>query len=117
MPSNEGGVPYSLLGGLFSKDDLSRLFSGRLNRKEAGERKKLVMDYLEIMSTVPRTAALGVLRAKFPETLGCNCSSDSRSTNILSRVFDTKLSQKSNGPTGNPTTSSPLCFISASLNE
>ena len=39
-----GGAPvrqpstYSLLGGHFTKDDLSRLFSGRLNTKQATER-------------------------------------------------------------------------------
>ena len=71
-----GGVPvrqpstYSLLGGLFSKEDLSSLFPGRLNKKEADERKKLALALLDIMATIPRgpvrTAKIGMLREEFP---------------------------------------------------
>jgi len=61
---------YSLLGGLFSKEDLSSLFPGRLNKKESDERKKLAMALLDIMATIPRghvrTAKIGQLREQFP---------------------------------------------------
>jgi hypothetical protein len=61
---------YTLLGGHFSKDDLSRLFPGRLNQAQAEERKKLAMTFLDVMSKTPRgylrTAELGILRESFP---------------------------------------------------
>jgi len=61
---------YSLLGGYFSKEDLSSLFSGRLNQQEAEERQKLAMKLLDIMTTIPRgqvqKAELAQLREKFP---------------------------------------------------
>jgi hypothetical protein len=61
---------YSLLGGHFTKEDLSSLFCGRLNQVEAQERKKLAMTFLDIISKFPRghlrTAELGVLRESFP---------------------------------------------------
>ena len=73
-----GGAPvrqpstYSLLGGHFTKDDLSRLFSGRLNTKQATERKELAMKYLDIMK-LPRghirTTQLGILRDSFPDAV------------------------------------------------
>jgi hypothetical protein len=73
-----GGVPvrqpstYSLVGGHFTKDDLSRLFSGRLNKKQTAERKELAMKYLDIMK-LPRghirTAQLGILRESFPDAV------------------------------------------------
>ncbi len=71
-----GGTPqrqpqtYDLLGKIFTKDDLARLFSGRLNTTESERRKKLAMEYLDIISTIPRgairTAELGMLRERFP---------------------------------------------------
>jgi hypothetical protein len=74
-----GGTPrsqpqtYDLLGKVFTKDDLARLFSGRLNQTEARERKKLAMEYLDIINTIPRcqirTAKLGVLRESFLKQL------------------------------------------------
>ena len=61
---------YSLLGGHFTKEDLSCLFPGRLNQTQADERKKLAMTYLDIMAKFPRghqrAAELGVLRESFP---------------------------------------------------
>ncbi len=61
---------YSLLGGHFTKEDLSCLFPGRLNQAQAVERKKLAMKYLDIVSKIPRghvrTAELGMLRETFP---------------------------------------------------
>ena len=61
---------YSLLGGHFLKEDLSCLFSGRLNHSQAEERKQLAMKFLDIVQKVPRgherTAALGMLRESFP---------------------------------------------------
>ncbi len=55
-----GGTPrsqpqtYDLLGKIFTKDDLARLFSGRLSKKEGEKRKELVIEYLDIISTIPR---------------------------------------------------------------
>ena len=61
---------YNLLGGHFSKDDLSRLFPGKLNQKESDERKQLAMKFLDIITKIPRghirTAELGMLREQFP---------------------------------------------------
>jgi hypothetical protein len=61
---------FSLLGGHFTKEDLSCLFSGRLNQTQAQERKKLAMKFLDIMQKVPRgplrAAELGLLRDSFP---------------------------------------------------
>ena len=72
-----GGVParqpatYSLLGEIFSKDDVARLFPGYLSLKESDKRKKLAMEYLDIINEIPRgavrTAHLGVLRERFPD--------------------------------------------------
>ena len=45
---------YSLLGEIFSKDDLSKLFPGKLSAKEAQKRKKLAMEYLNIINEIPR---------------------------------------------------------------
>jgi hypothetical protein len=71
-----GGSPttqpatYGLLNGIFSKNDLSSLFAGRLNQTEAEARKKLAMKYLDILEEVPRgqqrTSELGMLRESFP---------------------------------------------------
>ena len=61
---------YSLLGGHFTKEDLSSLFPGRMNQVQAEERKKLAMKYLDIVGKVPRgherTSQLGILRDSFP---------------------------------------------------
>lgn len=61
---------YSLLGGHFTKEDLSVLFCGRLNQAQSEERKKLALKYLDIMKKFPRgaqrTAELGLLRETFP---------------------------------------------------
>ena len=67
-----GGVPtrqpstYSLLGGIFTKEDLSRLFPGQLSAKRAEERRKLAMKYLDILRDTPRgsmrAAQIGMLR-------------------------------------------------------
>jgi len=61
---------FSLLGGYFTKEDLSSLFCGRLNAAQAEERRKLAMEFLRIIMEVPRghvrTAMLGVLRESFP---------------------------------------------------
>lgn len=72
-----GGVPtrqpqtYHLCGGIFSKDDLSRLFPGGLNATEAKRRELLAMKYLDILDEVPRgsmrTGLIGDLRdLEFP---------------------------------------------------
>jgi Reverse transcriptase (RNA-dependent DNA polymerase) len=61
---------YSLLGGHFTKEDLSSLFPGRLNQTQADERKKLAMKFLDIVQKIPRgyerNAELGLLRESFP---------------------------------------------------
>ena len=61
---------YSLLGEVFSKDDLSKLFPGKLSKTEADMRKLLAMEYLDIINELPRghirTAKLGMLRERFP---------------------------------------------------
>jgi hypothetical protein len=68
-PSSQPST-FSLLGGHFTKEDLSCLFSGRLNQTQAQERKKLAMKFLDIMQKVPRgplrTTELGLLRESFP---------------------------------------------------
>ena len=57
---------YSLLGGFFTKEDLSRLFPGRLSSKESAKRCQLAMRYLDILRDIPRgsmrTGLLGALR-------------------------------------------------------
>ena len=62
---------YSLLGEVFSKDDLSKLFPGKLSTPEADKRKLLAMEYLDIINELPRgharTAKLGMLRERFPD--------------------------------------------------
>ena len=62
---------YSLLGEVFSKDDLSKLFPGKLSKTEADKRKLLAMEYLDIINEFPRghirTAKLGMLRERFPD--------------------------------------------------
>ena len=61
---------YSLLGEIFSKDDLSKLFPGKLSAKEAQKHKTLAMEYLNIINEIPRghvrTAKIGMLRELFP---------------------------------------------------
>ena len=93
-----GGVParqpstYSLLGGIFAKDDLSKLFSGKLNKTETEKRKKLAMEYLDIMAKLPRghlrTVEIGMLREKFPRAV--TTTDDENHTGIIR--FDLKLS-------------------------
>jgi hypothetical protein len=71
-----GGKPtpqpstVSLLGNHFTKDDVSRLFPGDLNKKQSDDRKKLAMKFLDIIQNIPRgqvrTAELGMLREEFP---------------------------------------------------
>ena len=65
---------YSLLGGYFSKEDLSRLFSGDLTVKESEARKELALKYLKILEEVPRGPEridqLEALRAEFPAAVG-----------------------------------------------
>ena len=60
---------YSLLGEVFSKDDLS--FPGKLSKTESQKRKLLAMEYLDIINEVPRdhirTAKLRMLRERFPD--------------------------------------------------
>ena len=95
-----GGTPhtqpqtYDLLGKLFTKDDLARLFSGRLNKAESEKRKKLVMEYLDIISTIPRghirTAELGELRERFPAHVDAK---DEENGNGVIR-FDLRLPSK-----------------------
>lgn len=62
---------YSLLGEIFSKNDLSKLFPGKLSQKEADKRKLLAMEYLDIINEIPRghirTARIGMLRERFPD--------------------------------------------------
>jgi len=62
---------YSLLGEIFSKNDLSKLFPGNLSKKESDKRKLLAMEYLDIINELPRghirTAKIGVLRERFPD--------------------------------------------------
>jgi hypothetical protein len=71
-----GGLPtrqpstYSLLGGLFPKDDLSSLFCGNLSKTESEERRKLAMEYLDILSEssyAHRAEQLATLKAKYPK--------------------------------------------------
>ena len=67
-----GGVPvrqphtYDLFGGLFTKDDLSRLFPGGMDSTTSERNKQLAMQLLDIMRDYPRgaerTALLGALR-------------------------------------------------------
>ena len=45
---------YSLLGEVFSKDDLSKLFPGKLSKTEADKRKLLALEYLDIINKFPR---------------------------------------------------------------
>ena len=62
---------YSLLGKIFSKDDLSKLFPGKINQTESNKRKLLAMEYLDIINEIPRghmrTAKIGMLRERFPD--------------------------------------------------
>ena len=72
-----GGTPmsqpatYGLLGGYFPKEDLSRLFCGKLSKQQANERKDLAMKYLDIISENPQGAArvekLNELQKELPE--------------------------------------------------
>src|SRR3954471_9906271 len=61
---------FSLLGGYFTKEDLSSLFPGRLNGAQAEKNGNLAIEFLNIIMEVPRgqvrTAKLGVLRESFP---------------------------------------------------
>lgn len=70
-----GGVPrrqpstYSLLGGHFTKEDLVRLFPGRLDKEQTAARLKLAMRYLDILPMSrrhERIAALGEWRDSLP---------------------------------------------------
>jgi hypothetical protein len=71
-----GGSPtrqpatYELLGGYFSKEDLSGLFCGNLSVAASDARRTLALKYLEIIFEYPRgaiqVAQLGMLREKFP---------------------------------------------------
>src|SRR4051794_558617 len=45
---------YSLLGGHFTKEDLSSLFPGRLNQADAEKLKKLAMSFLDIVEDSSR---------------------------------------------------------------
>ena len=47
---------YSLLGEVFSKNDVSKLFPGKLSAPESDKRKKLAMEYLNIINEMPRGA-------------------------------------------------------------
>ena len=77
-----GGIPtrqpatYSLLGEVFSKDDVSKLFPGKLSATESDKRKKLAMQYLDIINDMPRgaqrTAQLGMLREQFPDAVNAD---------------------------------------------
>ena len=62
---------YSVLGGHFSKEDLSSLFPGKLNQADAEKLKQLAMKFLDIVAKIPRghvrTAELGKLRESFPD--------------------------------------------------
>ena len=72
-----GGAPvrqpatYALLGGYFPKEDLSRLFCGKLSKQQANERKDLAMKYLDIISENPqgalRVEKLNELQKELPE--------------------------------------------------
>jgi hypothetical protein len=83
---------YSLLGEIYSKDDLSRLFPGGLSRKQAEKRKKLAMEYLDIINEIPRgpvrTAELGMLRERFPDVAIAN-GDDESNTGVIR--FDLKF--------------------------
>ena len=85
---------YDLLGKIFTKDDLARLFSGRLNTKDSDERKKLAMKYLDIINTIPRghirTAELAMLRERFPDAVE---GKDEENGNGVIR-FDLRLPSK-----------------------
>ena len=72
-----GGMPtrqpstYSLLGGLFPKDDLSSLFCGNLSKAESEDRRVLAMKYLDVISErspdYQRDEELAALKSKYPK--------------------------------------------------
>ena len=76
---------YSLLGDIFSKDDVSRLFPGKLSATESDKRKKLAMEYLNIINDMPggaqRTAQLGMLREQFPDAV--NVADDDANKGVI----------------------------------
>mgnify|MGYP006137750561 CR=1 FL=1 len=82
---------YSLLGEIFSKDDLSKLFPGGLSQTESNKRKLLAMEYLDIINEIPRghmrTAKIGMLRERFPDAA---ISDDNDNNNGIIR-FDLKF--------------------------
>ena len=82
---------YSLLGDIFPKDDVSKLFPGKLNASESAKRKALAMEYLDIMQDIPRgpqrTAELCMLREKFP--VAPNVADDDDSKGVIR--FDLKF--------------------------
>ena len=84
---------YSLLGEIFSKDDLSKLFPGNLNQKESDKRKQLAMKYLDIINEMPRgpvrTAKIGLLRETFPNAPKSNDDDDDLSGGVIR--FDLKF--------------------------
>lgn len=63
---------YSLLGGFFNKEDVSRLFPGNLTIAQSDERKAHAMRYLDIMTKMEghaRTSALKLWREQLPATV------------------------------------------------
>ena len=84
---------YSLLGEVFSKIDVSKLFPGKLSATESDKRKKLAMEYLDIINEMPRgaqrTAALGMLREQFPDSVDGNENDDDGSKGVIR--FDLKF--------------------------
>ena len=70
-----GGVPirqpstYALLGSVFYKPDLAKLFPANLTKEQAAERTKMAMEYLDYLR-LPRghirTAKIGVWRDELP---------------------------------------------------
>jgi hypothetical protein len=62
---------YGLLGGYFSKEDLSSLFCGGLTKAQTEERKALAMNFLNIIAEIPpgqrRIDEITALKAKYPK--------------------------------------------------
>ena len=86
---------YSLLGEVFPKEDLTKLFPGKLSKKESHKRKNLAMRYLDIINEIPRgqvrTAELAMLREEYPDDEDKKQREDDDKGSSVIR-FDLKLS-------------------------
>ena len=70
---------------------MSKLFPGKLSAAESDKRKKLAMEYLDIINEIPRghqrTAQLGMLREQFPDAV--NVDDDDGNKGVIR--FDLKF--------------------------